>query len=223
MSSTTLADGWLSDFLDVPRADLVPSVRRDASSAPASPSAATAATTAATTRDHARADGGVPAAEPSSAPATSRRRRRAPCSSTCPGEPPSRPGSRSSPGSASPAAAATGTTARISPVTRGQMAVFLLKTLATAASYVPPPAAGIFEDVPRRPLRDRWVEHLYAEGVTGGCLAVPLRYCPVQRQHPRARWPCSWSRPSASSALVAAGTDCSRPARRLTGPSASAI
>jgi hypothetical protein len=63
------------------------------------------------------------------------------------------------------------------PVTRRQMAAFLLKTKYDA-SYVPPPAVGIFGDVPVGDGFAPWVEQLYAEGVTGGCQAAPLLYCP---------------------------------------------
>ncbi len=62
-------------------------------------------------------------------------------------------------------------------VTRAQMAVFLLKTSESSA-YVPPPAAGVFEDVPVGSFADAWIEELYARNVTGGCAAAPLRYCP---------------------------------------------
>ena len=57
------------------------------------------------------------------------------------------------------------------------MAAFLLKTKYDS-SYVPPPAAGIFGDVPQGDSFAPWVEQLYAEGVTGGCQASPLLYCP---------------------------------------------
>jgi hypothetical protein len=63
-------------------------------------------------------------------------------------------------------------------VTRAQMAVFLLKT-EHGASYAPPGCASVFADVqcPGAFAVD-WIEQLYAEGVTGGCLVNPLRYCP---------------------------------------------
>jgi hypothetical protein len=63
------------------------------------------------------------------------------------------------------------------PVTRRQMAAFLLKTKYDS-TYVPPPASGIFADVPAGDPFAPWVEQLYAEGVTGGCQAAPLLYCP---------------------------------------------
>ena len=63
------------------------------------------------------------------------------------------------------------------PALRRQMAVFLLKSLYGAA-YVPPPAAGIFADVPASDPFAPWVENLYALGITGGCAISPLRYCP---------------------------------------------
>jgi uncharacterized repeat protein (TIGR01451 family) len=62
-------------------------------------------------------------------------------------------------------------------VTRAQMAVFLLKTLLGSA-YTPPAATGIFEDVPVGAFADAWIEDLYGRGITGGCSASPLLYCP---------------------------------------------
>jgi uncharacterized repeat protein (TIGR01451 family) len=65
------------------------------------------------------------------------------------------------------------------PVTRAQMAVFLLKTL-EGSSYAPPPATGtVFADVPASAFAAAWIEDLYARGVTGGCATNPLRYCPT--------------------------------------------
>jgi serine protease AprX len=62
-------------------------------------------------------------------------------------------------------------------VTRAQMAVFLLKTHLGSA-YVPPAAVGIFGDVPLGAFADAWIEDLYGRGITGGCSASPLLYCP---------------------------------------------
>jgi hypothetical protein len=64
------------------------------------------------------------------------------------------------------------------PVTRGQMAIFLLKTL-EESSYVPPPGTGtVFADVPISHQFVAWIEELYDRNITGGCLVNPLRYCP---------------------------------------------
>jgi len=63
------------------------------------------------------------------------------------------------------------------PVTRGQMAVFLLKTLIDS-SYVPPPAVGLFSDVPLDYFAIAWIEGLYNRGITAGCGTNPLQYCP---------------------------------------------
>ncbi len=62
-------------------------------------------------------------------------------------------------------------------ITRGEMAVFLIKALA-GSGYGPPPATGIFADVPPDYFAIDWVEDLYNRGITGGCIAVPLQYCP---------------------------------------------
>jgi hypothetical protein len=63
------------------------------------------------------------------------------------------------------------------PVTRAQMAVFLLKA-EHGSSYAPPSCTGIFGDVACPSLFANWIEQLYAEGVTGGCQTSPLLYCP---------------------------------------------
>ncbi|MFY9552971.1 MAG: right-handed parallel beta-helix repeat-containing protein [Thermoanaerobaculia bacterium] len=64
------------------------------------------------------------------------------------------------------------------PVTRAQMAVFLLKGSIDPA-YAPPPATGtVFTDVPVSAFAAAWIEDLFARGITGGCLTNPLRYCP---------------------------------------------
>ena len=58
------------------------------------------------------------------------------------------------------------------------MAVFLLKTL-LGFDYVPPTGDGtLFGDVPQGSFASAWIEDLYNRGVTGGCQASPLLYCP---------------------------------------------
>ena len=61
------------------------------------------------------------------------------------------------------------------PVTRAQMAVFLLRAKYTSA-YTPPPAAGGFTDVPLDYWSVDWIEQLANEGITSGCGANT--YCP---------------------------------------------
>jgi hypothetical protein len=62
-------------------------------------------------------------------------------------------------------------------VSRSQMAVFLLRAK-HGLGYVPPPATGIFEDVPVGSFAADWIEQLYNEGITAGCGTSPLRFCP---------------------------------------------
>ena len=64
-----------------------------------------------------------------------------------------------------------------SAVTRKQMSVFLLKTK-FGSSHVPPSATGVFADVPITDAFAPWIEELYADQITAGCLTNPLRYCP---------------------------------------------
>jgi hypothetical protein len=55
------------------------------------------------------------------------------------------------------------------PVTRAQMAVFLLRAK-HGSSYVPPPPSGaVFGDVPATSFAAAWIERLAAEGITSGC------------------------------------------------------
>jgi len=64
------------------------------------------------------------------------------------------------------------------PVTRAQMAVFLLKSK-LGPGYVPPPAAGtVFADVPPGSFAADWIEDLAARGITSGCGGG--NYCPLQ-------------------------------------------
>ena len=64
----------------------------------------------------------------------------------------------------------------LSPVTREQMAVFLLKT-EHGSAHTPPPCTGVFADVPCPSPFAPWIEELAAEGVTGGCGSGD--YCPA--------------------------------------------
>jgi S-layer family protein len=64
---------------------------------------------------------------------------------------------------------------RNSPVTRAQMAVFLLKA-EHGSSYSPPACQSLFSDVPCPSTFANWIEQLAAEGITGGCGAGI--YCP---------------------------------------------
>ena len=63
----------------------------------------------------------------------------------------------------------------LSPVTRAQMAVFLLKT-EHGAAYSPPDCAGIFPDVLCPSTFAAWIEKLAAEGITAGCAGG--NFCP---------------------------------------------
>jgi hypothetical protein len=55
------------------------------------------------------------------------------------------------------------------------MAVFLLKSK-YGAFHVPPPATGVFDDVPAGDPFAPWIEQLATEGITGGCGGD--NYCP---------------------------------------------
>jgi hypothetical protein len=60
-------------------------------------------------------------------------------------------------------------------VTRGEMAVFLLRAK-HGAGYNPPPRTGMFTDVPSSHPFAAWIEQLAREGITAGC--GPTTYCP---------------------------------------------
>ena len=60
-------------------------------------------------------------------------------------------------------------------ITRDQMAVFLLRAK-YGSGYTPPPATGIFNDVPPGRFAADWIEQLAAEGITAGC--GNGNYCP---------------------------------------------
>ncbi|MBK7316516.1 S-layer homology domain-containing protein [Candidatus Villigracilis affinis] len=62
-------------------------------------------------------------------------------------------------------------------VTRDQMAIFLLRAKYGSA-HTPPPATGVFSDVPTDYWAAAWIEQLAAEGITAGC--GNGNYCPSQ-------------------------------------------
>lgn len=62
-------------------------------------------------------------------------------------------------------------------VTRRDMAAWLIKA-ELGRAYVPPPATGIFADVPVTDPSAPWIEFLYRTDITAGCGTQPLRYCP---------------------------------------------
>jgi hypothetical protein len=64
------------------------------------------------------------------------------------------------------------------PVTRDQMAVFLLRAK-HGSDYVPPKATGVFQDVPVDYWAADWIEQLAVEEVTLGCSVTPKLYCPT--------------------------------------------
>ena len=59
------------------------------------------------------------------------------------------------------------------------MAVFMLRAL-EGSSYVPPTATHTFADVPvaGKEWMEPWVDEFYTRGITTGCGASPLTYCP---------------------------------------------
>lgn len=64
-------------------------------------------------------------------------------------------------------------------VKRSEMAVFLERGMHWPAPFSPPSGAGtLFADVPGTYWAVDWIEALYADGITGGCSASPLMYCP---------------------------------------------
>jgi uncharacterized repeat protein (TIGR01451 family) len=64
-------------------------------------------------------------------------------------------------------------------VTRGQMAVFLLRGIAWPGAANPPaPSGTVFADVTVGHQFAAWIEQLLATGITSGCASAPPRYCP---------------------------------------------
>jgi hypothetical protein len=64
-------------------------------------------------------------------------------------------------------------------VTRAQMAIFLERGM-HGSTYTPPAGTGaVFVDVSLSTWGVNWIEKLYSDGITGGCLTSPLSYCPA--------------------------------------------
>lgn len=63
------------------------------------------------------------------------------------------------------------------PVTREDMAVWIERGL-QGATYTPPAATGVFEDVDPSYCLAGWIELFYDDGYTAGCSADTLLYCP---------------------------------------------
>lgn len=65
-----------------------------------------------------------------------------------------------------------------SPITRAELAVLLLRTK-YGQEFTPEPANGFFSDLAGYEWAADWIEHLFREGITAGCTAEPLQYCPA--------------------------------------------
>lgn len=63
------------------------------------------------------------------------------------------------------------------PISRAQTAVQLVSAV-HGAGYVPPAASGLFGDVPASHWAAPSIEQIYRLGITGGCSASPLLFCP---------------------------------------------
>jgi hypothetical protein len=62
--------------------------------------------------------------------------------------------------------------------TRAEIAVLLVRASHSLA-FTPPPATGLFADVPVTSPQAPWIEQLYRDGVTSGCQGPPVRlFCP---------------------------------------------
>jgi S-layer homology domain len=61
---------------------------------------------------------------------------------------------------------------------RAQASVIVLKAK-YRHDYTPPPATGLFADVPTNVWYAPWVEQMYRDGITTGCGINPLRFCPT--------------------------------------------
>ncbi len=65
------------------------------------------------------------------------------------------------------------------PVSRAEMAVFILR-YKYGKAFQPPPGQGLFSDVADDHWAVDWIEQLFQEDITTGCANHPLQYCPEQ-------------------------------------------
>ena len=63
------------------------------------------------------------------------------------------------------------------PVSRAEMAVFLVRAM-HGSSFLPPLPVGIFSDVATTYWAAPQIEQFYLDGITSGCALSPLRFCP---------------------------------------------
>jgi uncharacterized repeat protein (TIGR01451 family) len=63
-------------------------------------------------------------------------------------------------------------------VTRGEMAVFLLRAMHGSGYDPPAPTGSMFTDVSATHPFAKWIEQLAREGITTGCSTTPSRFCP---------------------------------------------
>ena len=71
------------------------------------------------------------------------------------------------------------------PITRGEMAVFLERTM-RGALFIHAPTGTVFSDVTVGTTFAGFIEQLYADGVTSGCGGSPPNYCPADARYARA-------------------------------------
>jgi hypothetical protein len=64
-------------------------------------------------------------------------------------------------------------------VTRGEMAVFLLRGIDHGSPTHLPAYRGIFADVASSHRFARFIEHAYDHGITSGCTSTSRNYCPA--------------------------------------------
>ena len=67
------------------------------------------------------------------------------------------------------------------PVTRAQMAVFIIMTLVAASDLTPDfsyPTTPYFTDVPSTHWAFKFIQKAKYENITGGCAVSPPKYCP---------------------------------------------